>query len=711
MGLSRATLLAWAYAASLTQAVPVTRQEADPFAVLDPQRWVNPDNMTWADFKAPPGTTWSDPSRKGSIRNFNIALVAVDYPDMDFVVTKPANSDIFGNPFPIVSDLKREDIVAYYHDLLNKPQDLNQNHTLHEYWMEDSAGRYGVDLTGFGPYRLPRKAFQYGIDDEEGGFNENACPEPPCSVDLRTDALGAWRAEVGNATADTYELAFILSAGQDESSTWQEFGVMKFLNKEDVPPEFGPPGNSSLPNWADTRYVDWSSWAAAAAIWPNAGRGSSTQAESSGAATFAHELSHLLGIGDNYNNPYGVPARRSYTGPWSMMSRGSFNGPGGPHTRWQIPALQGASMGSLHTIRDKLQLGLVDNSSVLTISRSTLSQSGILIAELTARSVDERPLNGLKGLRVSLPTDLSPPCNTTLSPLCDGGSYNAYDLEVIDRMGSDSFCPDSGVMISKTKTSDRVQPFQWTIDANPQDIDVVDFYRPDGTPSKVTVGDYRQLADALFHAGTRSGSEFEYVDEPNGLHFYVVQPSRDEQGVLRYVVAARSLDGAGRSTFGVELGEGTPAGPALGMGTTCAFELRNTGTYSAGNASRELETYLGGDVYRLSAEVEGEGWRVETPNALATARSGGRAEVRVAVGAGEGAAGEAVVRLTARSESDGSKTAVGECRVLSGGYGYVKREVERKEVRSAESGDGGFTFPEKKKREVREEAGDLTICP
>jgi hypothetical protein len=51
-----------------------------PFAPIDPQNWVNPDNMTWDDFVAPPSTSWSDPSRKGRSRNFNIAMVTVDYP-------------------------------------------------------------------------------------------------------------------------------------------------------------------------------------------------------------------------------------------------------------------------------------------------------------------------------------------------------------------------------------------------------------------------------------------------------------------------------------------------------------------------------------------------------------------------------------------------------------------------------------------------------
>lgn len=114
----------------------------DPFAVLDQQNWVNPDDMTWDDFVPPPGTDWSDPTQAGSIRNFRIALVAVDYPDENFTITKPVGSTPFNNPQPDASELAREDVPAFYRDLLNRPQALNRNHTLHEYWMEDSAGRY-----------------------------------------------------------------------------------------------------------------------------------------------------------------------------------------------------------------------------------------------------------------------------------------------------------------------------------------------------------------------------------------------------------------------------------------------------------------------------------------------------------------------------------------------------------------------------------------
>ncbi|KAK6446674.1 hypothetical protein FP744_10002924 [Trichoderma asperellum] len=640
----------------------------DPFAPIDPQVWVNPDDMTWDDFKAPPGTQWNDATKKGSSRNFNIALIAVDYGDETFVVTREPNSTVFGNPLPAVSGIARKDVPAYYRDLLNKPTDLNRGHTMHEYWMEDSHGRYGVDLTAFGPYRMPALSYQYGVDD---GFNPGACPgnSSTCNRDIRTDAYAAWRAEVGNSTSNSFELVFILSAGQDESSTWQEFGEMKFSSPEDVPDEFGPPknanGSSSLPNYASTRYVPWTSWASASTIWPNAGGGSSTQCESSGMGTYAHELSHLLNIGDNYNNPYGIPPRRSYTGPYSMMSRGSFNGPGGPHTRYQIPALQGGSMGSLHTVRDKLVLGLISNDTIVRISRDALAQSGPVVAQITARSV----VSELIGLRVDISRDLSPACNISTDVLCDGGGYNTYDIEVIDRMGADSFQPDSGVMISKTRNSNS-QPFQWTIDANPQDIKLVDFIRPNGTAAMITMGDYRQLADALFHAGTGSGSKYEFVDEANSLHFYILDVHRDESGVLSYTVGARSLADASSSEYGVRMTSGVPLvrgkGSSVTRGIFCEFELTNNGTYHGSHKghAQVLSDHVEWDIFRLEADIKGAGWKAVLPKAVIPLKYGQRAKAYVAVGAdvhAKDAVG--VVKLTATSESDPDVVATSFCKV------------------------------------------------
>ncbi|KXJ90201.1 hypothetical protein Micbo1qcDRAFT_164724 [Microdochium bolleyi] len=631
----------------------------DPFAIIDPQKWVLPDNMTWDDYVRPPGTNWGDSSRKGSIRNFNIALVAVDYSDMPFVITQAAQSTVFKNPQPVVSGVKREDVPSFYRYLLNTQNELNRGHTLHEYWMEDSSGRYGVDLTAFGPYKLPAKSYQYGVDNAASGFNPGACPGGErCSINIRTDALGAWRAAVGNEIASSFELVFILSAGQDESSTWQEFGEMMFQTKEDVTEVFGPP-DANLTNYARTRYVEWTSWASASTIWPNAGSGSSTQAESSGMGTYAHELSHLLGIGDNYANSF--VGRRDYMGPFAMLSRGSFNGPGGPHTRWHIPAQSGGALGSLHTVREKTQLGLLDASEILSISREELPKVGIVVTELIARSVqpgDEHRIS----LKISLDKDLSA-CDYQNDPLCDGGGFEAYELEVIDRMGADSFVTDSGVMITKTRRSGS--NFQWIIDANPQDINIVDFYRPDGSPSMLTIGDYRQLSDALFHAGTRSGSKYEYIDVANRLHLYVLGVRRDQSGVLFYTIGARSLDGAGPSTPGINLGDGiTSGGSTTTLGVSCTFQLTNTGSFAeAGGLDASTTAALKSDIYRLAVTVEGDGWQVVLPNELATARYGEETAVNVAVKAKDGATTRAVVHLTATSESDPSVRATKECRV------------------------------------------------
>lgn len=637
-----------------------------PFAILDPQNWVNPDNMTWDDWRAPPGTNWVDPSRKGSSRNFNIALVTVDYPNQPFVVTLPPKSTIFGNPQPSGANIKREDVPSFYRNLLNKPGKINHEHTLHEYWMEDSNGVFGVDLTAFGVYEMPADSYQYGIDDR---MNEGACPAgKTCGKEIRDDALAAWRADIGDEEADSFELVFILSAGQDESSTWQEFGEMRFENKEDVPKEFGPPGDGT--DFANTRYVNWTSWAAASTIWPNAGGGSSTQGESSGMGVYAHELSHLLNISDNYNNPFGDPPRRAYTGPWSMLSRGSFNGPGGPHSRWQIPPQQGAAMGSLHTLRDKVQLGLIEKDGYLNLSRDALADSGIVVARLTARAV--APGKGkLMGIRIHMDADNSPECDTESDPLCDGGNYNTYDMEVIDRMGADSFTPDSGVMISKSKTEDK-QPFQWTIDANPDDIELVDFRRPDGTPVMITIGDYRQLADALFHAGTRSGSQYEYVDEANKLHFYIIDVHRDRKGVLSYTTAVRSLEKSEACTFNagkVNVAKGMVASsrknsPTKG-GVTCTFELQSPDTNSAGSKGhkhpQDVSAYLNSDVYRLEATTEDRGWKVQLPNALVAVEAGKSSMVKVAVAADRFASRSGTVKLVATSESNPSITGSGKC--------------------------------------------------
>ncbi|MEU5696489.1 M6 family metalloprotease domain-containing protein [Actinosynnema sp. NPDC020468] len=628
-------------------------------APVDPQNWVNPDHMTWEqDYRKVPGTHWSDPAVKGSVRNFKGALVLLDYPNQPFVVTQPAHSTVFGNPGTLVHDVPRAKVAQYYQEFLNKPSALNHGHTVNEYWMEDSGGRYGVDLTGFGPYTMPGKDHEYGMEFQDG----TACPAGDhCDRDLRVDGRSAWVAAVGAEVPKGYDFVYYLSAGQDESGTWQEFGMMKFAAKEDVTDPFGPP-DETLPNWSKTRYVDWTSWAAGSSMWPNAEDGSSTQAESSGQGVYAHELSHLLGIGDNYNNPYGKPPRRDYNGPWDMLSRGSFNGPGGPHSRWVIPSTAGASMGAQHMLRNKIKLGIVDERNVLRLSREALADSGVVVAKVTAREV-QPGANGLTGVNIALGKgDLSPACDPKTDPMCDGGGYQNYTVEVVDRMGSDSFTPDAGVLLAKTKDEDDA-PFAWVVDANPQDIGMTDYVLPDGRKVPITIGDYRQLADALFHAGTNSGSEYEYVDRANRLHFYVLDVRRDAKGVLSYTVAVRSLDGSGPQQRGVRL---LPTAGRVGSDgvATCRFPLLNTGRGGApaGQHPEDVSAYLGSDVYRVSATAEGRGWTAQVPNTLATAEFGHQVQVPVQVRRAGGAP-VGKITLKATSESNPAKTATATCTV------------------------------------------------
>ncbi len=446
---------------------------------------------------------------------------------------------------------------------------------------------------------------------------------------------------------------------------------MMFQTRDDIPDAFGPPRNPDgsaplnqlgqpMTNWADTRYVDWTSWRAAANHWPNAGGGTSTQAESSGQSVFAHEFSHLRGLPDNYNNPF-ADNERNFTGYWEMMSRGTFNGPGGTHNRWQVPNQGGSGLGPHHLLHFKNQLSVLAPTDQVTFARDTLQTQGVALVELKAR--EAVPDGELVGATVTLGAgDLAGTCaNQGLEPFyCPnrtGGAYLHYRLEVVDRVGNDSFIPGHGVLLTKSRNSGT--PRVWMIDPNPQDIGMIDFYRPDGTPVAVVRGDPRQLNDATFHAGTRSGSAYEYVDTFNKLHFYVLSTRRGRgrrPPLPRCRPAGRAR--AIRSHAASALGTATKTPQRQGFLATCTFPLTNTG--QAGAAPFDH------DVYRVSATSSSADWKVTVPNALAAANAGQTVQVPVHVLrdplTDEGDA-RTTVTLTAKSEADASKTATRTCNV------------------------------------------------
>jgi hypothetical protein len=185
-------------------------------------------------------------------------------------------------------------------------------------------------------------------------------------------------------------------------------------------------------------------------------------------------------------------------------------------------------------------------------------------------------------------------------------------------------------------------------------MNMVDFVKPDGTRVMRTIADYRQLNDALFHAGLRTGTSFEWTDEPNRLHFYAVDVRRDARGVLSYVLGLRSLDGRGPRSRGV-----TASAPqSLSVSaSTGRWDVRVTNT---GAAPTEVPatTHPGApsgtfasDIYRVAVSVEGTGWQAEISNALLAIPAGASATLPVYIGRAA-AASSGRVSVTVTSESD-----------------------------------------------------------
>jgi hypothetical protein len=295
-------------------------------------------------------------------------------------------------------------------------------------------------------------------------------------------------------------------------------------------------------------------------------------------------------------------------------------------------------------LRSKIRFGFLKEGTVLALSRGDLARQGPAVGTVVARAVEPGP-GQLAGMTVRLDGgDKTPPEDYAKNPVSSGATlYDFYSIEVVQRVGYDSFTPDNGVLLSKNLDNEQrggFHPFTYVIDAHPEDIKMVDFKRPNGTPVMRTVADYRQLNDALFHAGAHSGSQDEWEDLPNRLHFYVVDTHKDAQGVLSYTVAVRSLDGSGPQTRGVQL-----AAAAVREGA-CAFTLTNTGTATAGEPA-----HFDYDVYRLSVTGPGQLW-----NSLAVVRFAGSAAIAVyPTGRGD-------VTLKAQSEADPTKSATGVCR-------------------------------------------------
>jgi M6 family metalloprotease-like protein len=614
---------------------------------IDRQIVQDQDSMTWNDYHPVPGKNWADPSLVPE-RKFRMALVAVDFSDQPFVITLPKKSDPFGNPQ--ADPVKREDVPGFYSDFWLKPSRINHGQTINGYWMEQSRGKFGItSLDAFGPYRMPKNLWEYGLN--EYGQNNSTPDGSRASSRMEPDVDALWKAAEGDLKSE-YDAVLRIYAGYDETGVWQEFGEMKFLSKDSIAKEWGNP-DSTKPRWIPTRYVPWTSWKAGQMQW---GLSSIRQGENSG--TITHELGHYaFDTGDNNNNPYVQPYRRVGSGPWDMMDRGSFNGPGGPHMRWVVPPAMGASMPAGLMLRNRMVNGFLSEEQVLTLSREELAKSGPVVASITARAAE--PLPGTySGIIVRLdgdePHDRTPADDPSLNPLSPGiPYYDFYSMEVVQRIGYDSFCPDNGVLLAKNKDKESrnggpngFNCFNWVIDAHPEDINRIDYIKPDGTPVMRTIADYRQLNDALFHAGTNSGSLAEWIDEPNRLHFYIIDLLKNNEGILTYKVGVRSLDGKPVSDNEIQI-----VSPSVNKITApldyISLRIINA-SQKSGNAAQS-------DIFRLSAGTDGKGWHVHLLNNLFSMGTNTEEIIKVYVYLDEDCSKSSNITLTLQSESDTAK--------------------------------------------------------
>ena len=246
-------------------------------------------------------------------------------------------------------------------------------------------------------------------------------------------------------------------------------------------------------------------------------RGSSIQAESSGMSTYAHEFSHILGIGDNYNNPYSVPARRAYSGPVgdARPRRSTARRPAQPVA---YPADWGASMGFEPERANRMEPGSSTRTTSLRLDRNELDDSGLVVARVTARWPTQGPAGptGFSTSSFSLAYPRVPYARRPVArvhpntdPFCPGPTvnssgviqhrlYNNYTAEVVDRLGADLFTPVTGVPLLEDEETRTASPFEkstsWT--PIPEDMNKVDFVWPDGTPSMVTTDRRAALNDA-----------------------------------------------------------------------------------------------------------------------------------------------------------------------------------------------------------------------
>ena len=354
--------------------------------------------------------------------------------------------------------MPRADVAQFYADFWGKPGPLNHGHTIHEYWMEQSRGKVGIPkIDVFGPYRMPRKLFEYGLNE----YNQaSGCPTGyTCDGRMERDADALWRADAGAAVVSSYPIKLRIYAGYDETTVWQEFGEMKFASRDDIPEMWGNPGQDEAALGDDAvRAVDVVA-GRRAAVGPVVGaagrelghdharaRPQRLQRRRQQQQSVRHAVPPRRHRAVGHDGPRLVQRARRSASPLGRAGRRRRGDAGRPDAAQ--PAGDGRDAGRSRSLR---------------VSRNALASSGPVVRDASPRARWSRPPDRWAGLIVRLdgdaPQDRTPACDRNADPLCAGDPvFNDYSVEVVQRIGYDSFTPDSGVLLAKNKdTADRTR--------------------------------------------------------------------------------------------------------------------------------------------------------------------------------------------------------------------------------------------------------------
>ncbi|MCL1905801.1 MAG: hypothetical protein FWG06_02195, partial [Clostridiales bacterium] len=326
----------------------------------------------------------------------------------------------------------------------------------------------------------------------------------------------------------------------------------------------------------NTRYVNFTSWAAAVGEWSHSGEyiykgrriPRSTQGENDGMATFAHEFGHISSIADSYGNPW-VDRVSPATEPWELMSRGSFAGPYGDHARWTVPGVEAGSIPTHLMLFNKNKLlNFYDEGDLLEIDVWDLAESTPVVADIVARNIplgDDAYYPWLKGYGLTqdkfikgivLNFAVTKSTNISRIPIrgdgewADKASYSGtqmdintgvitkvnpgftnyrkeaagYTVEVVDQSGYDSFLNDHGVLLGRFHAN-QGNPSHAVVDSHLGDIAMMDF-ELNGEYTPYPMAHAAQLADATFHAGTSTTNTGYYatIYDPEGKYYGREEP-------------------------------------------------------------------------------------------------------------------------------------------------------------------------------------------